>query len=126
MLKVCLWIASLALWTSAASHAADAQSDAAKGRAVFAQCQICHSLDNGRNGVGPSLYGLFGRRSGSVPEFNYSEAMKSANVTWSDDTLFKYLADPKAYLPGVKMPFPGVKDEQLRRDVIAFLKEATR
>jgi cytochrome c len=105
---------------------AEAPGDPKAGQATFVQCKVCHSLDAGKNGIGPSLHGVFGRKSGTAPNYNYSDAMKSANVTWGDDTLFKYLADPKAFVPGDKMTFPGVKDEQKRRDVIAYLKEASQ
>ena len=91
---------------------AQAQSvgDAQRGAQVFNQCKICHSLEAGKNMLGPSLHGLIGRKSGSVPGFAYSSAMKNSNVTWNDDTLSKYLSDPKAFIPGDKMAFPGVKD----------------
>jgi len=114
---------SLAIWRVAS---AQVSGDPTRGQAAFVQCKACHSLEVGKNGVGPSLHGLFGRQSGTAPNYNYSEAMKNAGVVWDDDTLFKYLADPKAFVPGDKMTFPGVKDEQKRRDVIAYLKQATQ
>jgi cytochrome c len=108
--------------------AAQAQGvgDAQRGAQVFVQCKICHSLEAGKNMVGPSLHGLFGRKSGSVPGFAYSPAMKNANVTWNDDTLSKYLADPKAFVPGDKMVFAGIKDPSKLGDLLAYLNQATR
>jgi cytochrome c len=100
--------------------------DAQRGAQVFVQCKICHSLEAGKNMVGPSLHGLFGRKSGSVPGFAYSPAMKNANVTWNDDTLSKYLADPKAFVPGDKMVFAGIKDPSKLGDLLAYLNQATR
>jgi cytochrome c len=100
--------------------------DAQRGAQVFIQCKVCHSLEAGKNMVGPSLHGLFGRKSGSVPGFAYSPAMKNANVTWTDDTLSKYLADPKAFVPGDKMVFLGVKDPSKLGDLLAYLNQATR
>src|SRR3974390_556432 len=94
--------------------------DAQRGAQIFAQCKICHSLEAGKNMLGPSLHGLFGRKSGSVPGFAYSSAMKSANVTWNDDTLSKYLVDPKAFIPGDKMAFAGVKDPSKLGDLLAY------
>jgi cytochrome c len=105
---------------------AQSDGDAKNGQTVFATCKACHSLDAGKNGVGPSLHGLFGRKAGTAPGYSYSEAMKTANVTWDEETLEKYLADPKAFVPGNKMPFLGVKDEKRRRDVIAYLKDASK
>jgi cytochrome c len=100
--------------------------DAQRGAQVFVQCKSCHSLEAGKNMVGPSLHGLFGRKSGSVPGFAYSPAMKNANVTWNDDTLSKYLADPKAFVPGDKMVFAGIKDPSKLGDLLAYLNQATR
>ena len=107
---------------------AQAQSvgDAQRGAQVFNQCKICHSLEAGKNMLGPSLHGLIGRKSGSVPGFAYSSAMKNSNVTWNDDTLSKYLSDPKAFIPGDKMAFPGVKDPNKLGDLLAYLNQATR
>jgi cytochrome c len=96
--------------------------DTSAGEAVFKHsCAICHATEAGRNKVGPSLFGVVGRKSGSVEGFNYSPAMKSANVTWAPDTLDKYLADPKAFIPGDRMAFPGLKKEDERKAVIAYL-----
>jgi cytochrome c len=105
---------------------AQATGNADAGKTVFLQCKGCHSLEPGKNGIGPSLHGLFGRKAGTEAGYNYSPAMKSSGVTWNDDTLFIYLANPKAFVPGDKMPFPGLPDEQKRHDVIAYLKEATK
>ena len=100
--------------------------DAQRGAQVFAQCKICHSLEAGKNMVGPSLHGLIGRKAGSVSGFAYSPAMKNANVTWNDDTLSKYLVDPKAFIPGDKMVFAGIKDPSKLGDLLAYLNQATR
>ena len=100
--------------------------DAQRGAQVFTQCKICHSLEAGKNVVGPSLHSLIGRKAGSVPGYAYSPAMKSANVTWTDDTLSKYLSDPKAFIPGDKMAFTGIKDPTKLGDLLAYLNQATR
>ena len=100
--------------------------DAQRGAQVFAQCKICHSLEPGKNMLGPSLHGLIGRKAGSVPGYPYSPAMKNANIVWSDDTLSKYLVDPKAFIPGDKMAFPGIKDPGKLGDLLAYLNQATR
>ena len=100
--------------------------NAQRGAQVFAQCKVCHSLEAGKNLLGPSLHGLIGRQSGSVPGYAYSPAMKNANVTWNDDTLSKYLSDPKAFVPGDKMVFTGIKDPTRLGDLLAYLNQATR
>ena len=76
--------------------------------------------------LGPSLHGVIGRKAGSVPGYAYSPAMKNANVTWTDDTLSKYLADPKAFVPGDKMVFVGIKDPSKLGDLLAYLNQATK
>jgi cytochrome c len=108
-----------------AAHAQDV-GDAQRGAQVFIQCKVCHSLEAGKNMVGPSLHGVLGRKAGTVPGFAYSPAMKNANVTWNDDTLSKYLADPKAFIPGDKMAFVGIKDPSKLGDLLAYLNLATR
>jgi nitrite reductase (NO-forming) len=95
--------------------------DAAAGRQVFRKCQACHSMEPGKNMLGPSLAGLLGRKAGSEAGYNYSPAMKQANITWDAKTLDTYLADPQKTVPGNKMPFPGLKTDHDRADIIAFL-----
>lgn len=101
-------------------------ADAAAGQTIFNRCKICHSLDAGKNIVGPSLHGIFGRKAGSVDGFTYSAAMKDSGIVWDDETLEKYLRDPKALVPGGKMAFPGLKDDKQIADVIAYLHQATQ
>ena len=108
-------IASLFGWCASA-HA----QNAAAGKQVFAQCIACHSVD-GKIGVGPSLQGILGRKSGEFPGFHYSRAMKSAGITWNSKTLDAYVADPQKAVPGNVMPFSGVADAKQRADLIAYL-----
>jgi cytochrome c len=105
---------------------AQAEGNAARGRAVFLQCMVCHSLNAGQNGVGPSLHGLFGRKAGTAPGFPYSPFMKRSGITWSEEALKSYLPDPQAKVPGTKMTFTGIKDPQQLDDLIAYLKQATK
>jgi cytochrome c len=97
--------------------------DPAAGQAVFkTQCGICHSVVQGKNMVGPSLFGLIGRKSGSVPGFHYSAANRDAKITWDAAILDKYLAAPREVVPGTIMTFPGLTDDTKRADVIAYLE----
>jgi cytochrome c len=123
ILAAAAFIAS-SLGAPAASYAQSA-GDAAKGKKIFARCAACHALEAGTNKIGPSLHGIMGRKSGSVEGFKYSDAMKGANLTWDEATLDKYLTDPKGFVPGNKMVFPGLKKPDDRANVIAYLKEAS-
>lgn len=108
----------------AASAGAALAQDAAAGEEVFKKCRACHQVgETAKNAVGPKLNGLFGRKSGSVEGFNYSEANKNSGVTWDEATFAKYIVDPKAFMPGNKMAFAGVKDEKDVKDLTAFLKQ---
>jgi cytochrome c len=97
--------------------------DPARGETVYEACQDCHSLD--KNDVGPRHRGVFGRKAGSLPDYDYSEALKSANITWNGETLDKWLTDPQALAPGAKMFF-HLDNPQDRADVIAYLKERAK
>jgi cytochrome c len=101
--------------------AAPAPGDAAHGAIVFKQCLVCHTNEEGKNKIGPSLWGVVGRHSASIANFQYSTAMKNADKTWDDATLNTYLTKPQAMVPGTKMTFPGLPKEQDRADVIAYL-----
>jgi cytochrome c len=94
--------------------------DPARGEQLYEACTDCHSLD--KNDVGPRHRGVFGRKAGSLPDYNYSEALRSSNIVWNEETLDKWLTDPQAFVPGAKMYF-HLDNAQDRADVIAYLKE---
>jgi cytochrome c len=104
-----------------------AAADAAAGEKVFARCKICHSVQAGApSPVGPNLHGMFGRKAGSVEGYNYSEAMKNSGIVWDDESLAKYLRDPRGSLPGNKMAFPGLKNDDEMANLLAYLHQATQ
>jgi cytochrome c len=116
-LGICVATSALFLtsWT------ASAEGDVAAGQQVFARCAPCHSATPGQNLVGPSLADVFGRKSGSEPGYSYSAALKSANITWDENTLDQFLSNPAGDVHGTKM-FINVPNAADRQNVIAYLK----
>jgi cytochrome c len=113
-----------ALAVVASAGAASAAGDAAAGEATFRVCKICHRIgEDAKNFVGPELNGVVGRKAGSVPGYNYSDAMKNSGLTWDEATLTKYLRSPREVVPGTKMAFPGMQGDQDVANVIAYLKQ---
>ena len=100
--------------------------DIKKGEVLFKQCVACHTVEAGKNKVGPSLHGVFGSAAGHVEGFAYSPAMKGSGLTWDEATLIEYLRAPKKLVPGTKMAFPGIKNDEKLKDLIAYLKQATQ
>ena len=127
MLIVRLLAAVILVSISIPSGTASAAADLAAGKKVFRKCAACHAVgkDDGHR-IGPNLHGLFGRKAGSAEGFRYSKAMTNSNVIWSEETLERYLAGPKSFIPGNRMPFPGLPKATDRRDVISFLKSAAQ
>lgn len=105
---------------------AQPSGDPARGKTVFARCAACHDLNTGATRLGPSLKGIVGRTSGTMPKFMYSTAMKDKAVVWNAATLDAYLASPAKYIPGNRMAFPAMVNPQDRADLIAFLGQSAR
>jgi cytochrome c len=98
--------------------------DAAAGEKVFAQCRACHQVgENAKNAVGPVLNGLFGRPAGTVEGYTYSPANKNSGITWDEAVFREYIKNPRAKIPGTKMVYAGLKDEQRINDLVAYLKQ---
>jgi cytochrome c len=117
------YLLALAFVVGPLMAAAPARADEAAGEAVFKKyCQVCHTTQAGSNKIGPSLAGIVGRKAGSVPGFNYTDANKNSGVTWDEKTLDTYLVDPKKFIPGTKMLFAGVKNDADRKALIEYLE----
>ncbi|MGL5447202.1 MAG: c-type cytochrome [Rhabdaerophilum sp.] len=118
MFRAALLAAVIVLPTSAFAQ------DVEAGRTVFNQCRACHQVgETAKNGAGPLLNGLFGRKAGTIEGYNYSEANKKSGVTWDEATFATYIKDPKAFMPGNKMAYVGLKDDKRIADLTAFLKQ---
>src|SRR3954451_20736488 len=115
------YAAAVVAIVSIAPGLARADGDATAGKTAFAKCGVCHSIKQGENKIGPSLFGIVGRPSHTIPNFAYSDPMKAYTVTWDAPTLDHYLIDPRQTVPGTKMIFPGVKSETERSNIIAYL-----
>jgi cytochrome c len=114
------------LITLLAAGAARADGDAARGQAKFGDCAACHKLEAGANNVGPSLHGIFTRKAGEIADFRYSPAIKRSGISWTPETLDKFISDPQVMVPGNRMPYAGMASAGDRADLIAYLLDATK
>ncbi|MBX9738422.1 MAG: cytochrome c family protein [Beijerinckiaceae bacterium] len=114
--------AALAALVSISGQAA--AQDAAAGEKSFAKCRACHQVgETAKNGVGPMLNGLLGRKAGTVAGYNYSEANKASGFTWDEATFLEYIKNPRAKMPGTKMVFAGITNETEATNLLAYLKQ---
>ena len=113
-----------AAFVLAGSAGVASAQDAALGEKVFLKCRACHQIGEGaKDAVGPVLNGVVGRKAGTYPDYNYSDANKNSGITWDEATLKEYLKNPRAKVPGTKMIFPGLPKEEDIDNVIAYLKQ---
>jgi len=104
-----------------------AAGDVAAGEKVFKKCKACHVVDAEKHKTGPHLVNIMGRAAGSADGFKkYSDAMKSSGIVWNEETLDGYLEKPKAYVKGTRMAFAGLRKEEDRANVIAYLKSYSK
>jgi cytochrome c len=123
LMKKSTFSALVAVTAMAAASSAQAQ-DVAAGKTSFNKCMACHAIGEGaKNKVGPELNGLDGRKSGTAPDYSYSDANKNSGITWSEAQFKEYIKDPKAKIPGTKMAFAGVKNEKEINDLWAFISQ---
>ncbi|SIN98074.1 cytochrome c [Bradyrhizobium erythrophlei] len=125
-MKVTSRVTAALLITLLAAGAARADGDAARGEAKFGDCAACHKLEASANNVGPSLHGIFARKAGEIADFRYSPAMKRSGISWTPETLDKFISDPQSLVPANRMPYAGMASAADRADLIAYLQNATK
>ena len=102
-------------------------ADVDAGKKIFRKCKACHTLKaGGKSAIGPNLHGVVGRNAATVDGFKYSKVMKESGLVWDEATLTAYLTKPKEFLPGNKMPFPGLKKPEQIENVIAYIIEKSK
>jgi len=124
-MRTLILAASLIAASATAAPAQDsAKGDPAKGEISFHKCLPCHSIgDDAQNKIGPVLNGLDGRKAGTVANFSYSDANKNSGITWDEANFKEYIKDPREKVPGTKMIFAGIKNEQEINDLWAYVKQ---
>jgi cytochrome c len=119
-----LTLSALAVVISSLAASAALAQDVAAGKTSFNKCLACHAIGEGaRNKVGPELNGLDGRKSGTAPDYSYSDANKNSGITWNEAEFKDYIKNPQAKIPGTKMTFAGIKNEKEINDLWAFLSQ---
>ena len=119
-----LTVSALIILASSVAASAALAQDVAAGKASFNKCLACHAIGEGaRNKVGPELNGLDGRKSGTAPDYNYSDANKNSGITWNEAEFKEYIRDPKAKVPGTKMVFAGIKNDKEVNDLWAYISQ---
>jgi cytochrome c len=124
ILAGCATAVAVALLIAPVSGKATETEQVTRGQQVYKRCLACHSLD--RNRTGPRHCGLFGREAGSLPGFRYSPAMTSSGIVWDRDTLDRFIENPRAFIPGNRMGYAGIRDSTDRRAIVAYLEWANR
>ena len=116
------WV--VAAFVMVALPAVASAQDADAGKKIFKKCAPCHAVGPGaKNKVGPPLNGVIGRPAGSAEGYKYSKAMKNSGITWDEEIFIEYITSPKKRIPGNKMIFPGIKDEEDREDLFAYIEQ---
>ena len=117
-------VAALIVVASSFAASAALAQDAAAGKTSFNKCLVCHAIgEDAKNKIGPQLNGLDGRKSGTAPDYSYSDANKNSGITWNEAQFKEYIKDPKAKVPGTKMTFAGIKNETEINNLWAFVAQ---
>jgi cytochrome c len=119
-----LTLSALIIIASSATVPAALAQDADAGKASFNKCLACHAIgEDAKNKVGPELNGIDGRKAGTAPDYNYSDANKNSGITWNEANFKEYIKDPKAKVPGTKMAFAGIKNDTEVNNLWAYISK---
>ncbi len=122
MQKFGFFAAALALGVMISGGSALAAGDAAKGKKVYKKCAICHAIKKGKKKIGPSLFGIVGRKAATSTGFRFSHALKKSKLPWDEATLDKFVKKPRKMVKGTRMAFGGLRSKKDRANLIAYLK----
>jgi cytochrome c len=103
-----------------------AGGDPARGEKLYEDCVACHPIERGAHGIGPTLYGIIGRKAGEMADYRYSRALRHSGITWTAEALDTFIADPQASVPANRMPYAGMPDTVDRADLIAYLQRMSK
>jgi cytochrome c len=122
-MRAVAWITAMLLGAAGVVHAG---GDPAQGEKLYEDCVACHPIERGAHGIGPTLYGIIGRKAGEMADYRYSRALRHSGITWTAEALDTFIADPQASVPANRMPYAGMPDTVDRADLIAYLQRMSK
>jgi cytochrome c len=122
-MRAIAWIPAMLVGAAGAAHAG---GDPARGEKLYEDCVACHPIERSVHGIGPTLYGILGRKAGEMADYRYSRALRDSGITWTAEALDTFIADPQASVPANRMPYAGMPDAADRADLIAYLQKVSK
>ena len=122
-MRAIAWIAAMLLGVAGVAHAG---GDPARGEKLYEDCVACHPIERSVHGIGPTLYGILGRKAGGIADYCYSRALRDSGITWTAEILDTFIAEPQAAVPANRMPYAGMPDAADRADLIAYLQKISK
>jgi cytochrome c len=122
-MRAIAWIPAMLVGAAGISHAG---GDPARGEKLYEDCVACHSIERSVHGIGPTLYGILGRKAGEMAGYRYSRALRDSGITWTAETLDTFIAEPQASVPANRMHYAGMPDAADRTDLIAYLQKVSK
>ena len=122
-MRAIAWIPAMLVGAAGVAHAG---GDPARGEKLYEDCVACHPIERSVHGIGPTLYGILGRKAGEMADYRYSRALRDSGIMWTAEALDTFIADPQASVPANRMPYAGMPDAADRADLIAYLKKVSK